>query len=126
MDSPSLTPLQGTDTRFWTTLDNLVASSTLKVDRPRGSHHPRYPDLIYPLDYGYLEGTSSADGGGIDIWVGSLADKGVTAIVCTVDRVKRDSEMKILIGCTPQEAHIIRDFHNDDAQAAVLMERPAA
>ncbi len=122
---PHRTPLHSTDSRFWTTLDGLVASSTARVDRPRGSTHPRYPDLIYPLDYGYLEGTLSPDGGGIDIWVGSLADKRVTAIVCTVDTVKRDSEMKILIGCTPQEARIIHAFHNDDAQAAVLVERPA-
>src|SRR5512135_2358063 len=106
MDSPSLTPQQSTDARFWTTLDALVASSTLEVDRPRGSRHPRYSDLIYPLDYGYLEGTLSPDGGGIDIWVGSLSDKKVTAVVCTVDMVKRDSEMKILIGCTSQEAQI--------------------
>jgi inorganic pyrophosphatase len=120
-----LTPPQDTDTRFWTSLDSLVAACTPRIDRPRGSRHPRYPDLIYPLDYGYLEGTLSPDGGGIDIWVGSLADKRVTAIVCTVDSVKRDSEMKILIGCTPQEARIIFSFHNDDAQAAVLVERPA-
>jgi inorganic pyrophosphatase len=125
MDSTSLMPLQDADTRFWTTLDSLVASSALKVDRPRGTTHPRYPDLIYPLDYGYLEGTLSADGGGIDIWVGSLADKRATAIVCTVDMVKRDSEMKILIGCTPQEAQVVLGFHNDGAQASVLVERPA-
>jgi inorganic pyrophosphatase len=125
MDSTSLTPPQDADARFWTTLDSLVASSTLKVDRPRGTTHPRYPDLIYPLDYGYLEGTLSADGGGIDIWEGSLADKRATAIVCTVDMVKRDSEMKILIGCTPQEAQVVLGFHNDGAQAGVLVERPA-
>jgi len=38
-----------------------VDSSQLKVDRPKGTSHPRYPELIYPLDYGYLEGTLSAD-----------------------------------------------------------------
>ena len=124
MDSTSLTPAQDADTHFWTTLDRLVASSTLKVDRPRGTTHPRYPDLIYPLDYGYLEGTLSADGGGIDIWVGSLPDKRVTAIICTVDTVKRDSEMKILIGCTPQEAQVALGCHNNNAQAGILVKRP--
>ena len=125
MDSTSLTPSQDTDTRFWTTLDDLVAACTLRIDRPRGTPHPRYPDLVYPLDYGYLEGTLSADGGGIDVWVGGLADKRVTAVVCTVDTVKRDSEMKILIGCTPQEAQVVLGVHNSDAQAGVLVERPA-
>jgi inorganic pyrophosphatase len=28
--------------------------------------------MIYPLDYGYLEITTSSDGGGIDVWFGSL------------------------------------------------------
>jgi inorganic pyrophosphatase len=121
----SLTPPQDTYNRFWATLDGLVAACTLRIDRPRGSSHPRYPDLVYPLDYGYLEDTLSVDGGGIDIWVGSLADKRVTAIVCTVDTVKRDAEMKILLGCTPQEAQVILGVHSSDAQAAVLVERPA-
>jgi inorganic pyrophosphatase len=125
MDSTSLTPLQDADTHFWTTRDRLVASSTLMVDRPRGTTHPRYPDMVYPLDYSYLEGTLSSDRGGIDIWVGSLPDKKVTALICTLDMVKRDSEMKILIGCTPQEAQVILGVHNGDGQAGVLVERPA-
>ncbi len=45
-----------TPIRFWTALSNLVRSATLRVDRPKGSRHPRYPDRVYPLDYGYLEG----------------------------------------------------------------------
>ena len=34
------------------------------------------------------------------------------AIVCVVDAWKRDSEMKILIGCTQQEKERIEEFHN--------------
>ena len=26
------------------------------VDRPLGSTHPQYQDLIYPVNYGYIEG----------------------------------------------------------------------
>jgi hypothetical protein len=34
-------------------------------------------------------------------------------------------EIKILLGCTPQEARTILDFHNDDSdwQSAILIER---
>ena len=102
-----------------------MAACTLRIDRPQGTRHPRYPDWVYPLDYGYLEGTRSADGGGIDVWVGSLAEKRVAAIICTVDTVKRDSEVKILLGCTTQEMQEILDFHNDGLQAGILVERPA-
>lgn len=90
------------------------------IDRPRGSAHPRYPDLIYPLDYGYLGGTRAADGGGIDVWVGSAADRWVTGVLCTVDGVKRDAEIKVLLGCTPTEARQLCAFHTDGEQAARL------
>jgi inorganic pyrophosphatase len=110
---------------FWRLLDELVRACRLKIDRPQGTPHPRYPDLIYPLDYGYLEGTRSGDEGGIDVWVGSALEKTVTAVICTVDLHKRDAEVKILLGCTPVEAQTVLAFHNSGSQAAVLIERRA-
>ncbi len=96
---------------FWAALDRLVRSSEIVIDRPRGSPHPRYPDLLYPVDYGYLKGTSSMDGGGIDVWAGT-AGKSLDAILCTVDLLKRDSEIKLLLGCTEAEKTAIWDMHN--------------
>jgi inorganic pyrophosphatase len=110
-------------TDFWRAFDEMVAASRIKIDRPRGSVHPRYPDFIYPLDYGYLEGTTSADGGGIDVWVGSLEGGKVTALVCCVDLQKRDVEVKILLGCTQEEAQAIIGIHNSGSQSAKLIER---
>ena len=107
------------DDKFWHSLDDLVAACPLKIDRPQGSAHPRYPAVIYPLDYGYLEGTRSGDGDGVDVWVGSLAERGVTGVVCTVDAKKRDVEVKILLGCTSEEAREIVRFHNAGTQAAL-------
>lgn len=109
---------------FWRALDALVDSSTLKIDRPKGSAHPRYPDFLYPLDYGYLEGTTSADGAGIDVWIGSLPEKQVTALLCTVDLEKRDTEIKLLLGCTPQAARHLLAIHNRGTQSAILLECP--
>ena len=108
---------------FWRALDELVRTSTLHIDRPKGTPHPRYPDFIYPLDYGYLEGTQAADGGGIDVWVGSLPEHRVTGAVVTVDRFKRDAEIKILIGCTPEEAEIILHVQDDGSMSALLLNR---
>jgi inorganic pyrophosphatase len=79
--------------------------------------------LIYPHDYGYLENTQSGDGDGIDVWLGSLPEKTVTAVICTVDMEKRDAEVKILLGCTPQEAHEILETHNSGPQSGILLER---
>jgi inorganic pyrophosphatase len=110
---------------FWLNLDQLVAACPLVIDRPQGSTHPRYPDLIYPHDYGYLVGTQAADGGGIDVWRGSLPEKHVTAVICTIDMYKRDAEIKILLGCTSQEALDILNTHNGGPMAGILVERPS-
>lgn len=97
---------------FWETLDKLAANSEIIIDRPKGTAHPKYPDFIYKVDYGYLKDTSSMDGAGIDVWVGS-GEKKIDAIMCIVDLVKRDSEIKILIGCTEEEKQIIYQTHNE-------------
>ena len=100
--------------------------SEIIIDRPKGSVHPRYSDFIYNVDYGYLKNTSSMDGSGIDVWVGTEKNKKVDAIICTVDLLKRDSEIKILIGCTNKEKDIICKLHNQSSyMKGILVSRRA-
>ena len=101
------------NTEFWVVLDELVDNSEIIIDRPKGTAHPKYPDFIYKADYGYLKNTSSMDGDGIDIWVGSDSKKQLDAIMCIVDLTKRDSEIKLLIGCTEEEKEIVYATHNE-------------
>ena len=109
---------------FWDALDSLVRDSELIVDRPKGSHHPRYPQITYPVDYGYLENTTSMDGNGIDVWRGSDFAGKLDAIICTVDLKKKDSEIKLLIGCTRDEKNLIMEFHNlNEYMKGLLIER---
>ena len=109
---------------FWTHVETLVQSSELVLDRPKGSSHPRYPELIYPLDYGYLTETSGSDGDGIDVWRGSVPEGRLDAVVCTVDLHKRDAEVKLLLGCTSAEKRLVCSFHSGASAAAILVERP--
>jgi inorganic pyrophosphatase len=102
------------DTAFWNALDALVNESEVVIDRPKGSHHPKFPEIVYPVDYGYLENTTSMDGGVIDTWRGSDPSGKIDAIMCTIDLRKKDSEIKILIGCTDDEKELILKFHNDN------------
>ena len=97
---------------FWKALDELVSNSEIVIDRPRGSAHPRFPNFIYKVDYGYLKDTASMDGGGIDVWVGS-GEKKIDAIMCIVDLRKKDSEIKILVGCTEEEKLEVYKTHNE-------------
>lgn len=38
---------------FWKALDDLVKHSEIVIDRPKGTAHPKYPNFIYRVDYGY-------------------------------------------------------------------------
>ena len=104
--------MDGYNEDFWNALDELVSNSEIVIDRPRGSAHPRFPNFIYKVDYGYLKDTASMDGGGIDVWVGS-GEKKIDAIMCIVDLMKRDSEIKILVGCTEEEKLEVYKTHNE-------------
>ena len=108
---------------FWINLDRFIAAHPVVIDRARGSAHPRYADLIYPLDYGYLADTRAGDGSGIDVWVGSLPMRQVTAVMLTVDLEKHDLEYKVLLGCTPAEAETVKAWHNSGEQTGILIKR---
>jgi inorganic pyrophosphatase len=108
---------------FWNALDELLKSCETIIDRPKGTKHPRYPDCIYPFDYGYLKGTVSMDGSGIDIWQGSGTKNIVNGIICTLDASKKDSEVKILIACNREEKDKILKFHNENKMFAILINR---
>lgn len=109
---------------FWESLDGLVAEKGFVIDRKKGSAHPRYPDMVYPLDYGYIPGTASMDGAGIDLFEGASGERRVTGILCTIDRLKDDSEIKALYGCDAAEMATARDFINaSDMMKALLVRR---
>ena len=97
------------DTLFWQQMMNLIETNAITLDRPKGKPHPRYPELIYPLDYGYLEGTSAGDGDGIDVWFGSTDSKTLTGILCTSDTIQREMEITLLIACSADDLQLI--FH---------------
>lgn len=112
------------NTDFWEALDKLAEQSQIVIDRPKGMAHPKFPDFIYKVDYGYLENTSSMDGEGIDVWVGTKETKIVDSVICIVDLMKKDSEIKLLIGCTEEEKEIIYQTHNETPyMKGILIER---
>lgn len=67
--------------------------------------------MIYPLDYGYLEGTDGGDGEGIDVWLGTQDGPGrVVGALATADHGKRDMELKLLIDCSEEDIRVIVAF----------------
>lgn len=112
-----------TDAKFWWLVDQMIIRHELVIDRPQHSAHPRYPDKLYPLDYGYLQGTTSGDGQGIDVWIGSENNQCVTGIICTVDLLKNDMEIKILLDCNAKDIQAIIMFADAGSIAMQVIER---
>ena len=54
------------DWRYTPKIGDTVA---IKMDRPIGTVHPKHPDLVYPINYGYVPGLIAPDGEEQDAYV---------------------------------------------------------
>lgn len=108
---------------LWQQAEQLIAASEIVIDRPAGLPHPRIPEAVYPLDYGYLAGTTGGDGDGVDVFVGTAPDDCVSGVVCTIDLHKRDAELKLLLRCTDAEITAIEEFYAPLTIAALVIRR---
>ncbi len=110
---------------FWQKLDTLYLSSKLVIDRPKNSCHYKYSNLVYPVDYGYLtDTTTSSDQVPIDVFKGSIKTNTVQALAISADILKKDCEVKLLVGVSEEEEEEIMSFLNQtEFQKAVLIRR---
>ena len=69
------------------------------VDRPIGSTHPKHSDMIYPINYGYIEDFIAPDSEGEDVYIlGSLKpiDRFKGKVIAIVERIN-DFENKLVV-----------------------------
>jgi inorganic pyrophosphatase len=109
---------------LWLQGDALVQQGKLVIDRPGGTSHPKFADFVYPLDYGFIEGTQGGDGEGIDVWIGTGPVEHVTAVACTIDPFQRNAELKLLWRCTPEQVRRVEEFYARQPQAGLVILRP--
>lgn len=79
---------------------------TVTVDRPKGSRHPVYKDLCYPINYGYIDGVIAPDGEEQDAYIIGV-DKPVkkfTGKVVAIIHRKDDIEDKCVV-CPENETY---------------------
>lgn len=69
---------------------------TVKMDRPIGTVHPKHPDIIYPINYGYVEGLVAGDGEEQDVYILGIdkpVDEAEVVIIAVIERLD-DNEDK--------------------------------
>lgn len=55
--------------------DILGSTVDIEMDRPMGAVHPKHPDLIYPINYGFVPGLLGGDGEGQDVYLLGVNEK---------------------------------------------------
>lgn len=95
--------------------DWLGKTVQVKIDRPLGSKHPKFPDLIYGLNYGYLPGEiSEYDGEEIDVYIMGVDKKLVNytgKVIAVIKRKSGDKEFKLVVAK--------KDYSVDEIKKAV-------
>ena len=87
---------------------------TVTVDRPLGSVHPKHKTIVYPINYGYIEGILGGDGEEQDAYllgVDTPVDR-YDGIVIAILHRKNDCEDKWVV------APIGQSFTDDEILAA--------
>ena len=95
----------------------LGKSIKVVIDRALGTKHPEY-DLIYPVNYGYIEGTVAGDGEEIDAYVLGIYEPVETfegVVIAIVQRLN-DVEDKLVV------APRMNDFNKDQIRALVAFQ----
>lgn len=75
------------------------------IDRPKGSIHPKYPETIYPINYGYIKEIISADDEYQDVYIlgeDSSIDYCAGKVYAVVER-EDDVEDKLIVSTNDKE-----------------------
>ena len=78
-----------------------------------GSRGPEHPDLVYPVNYGYLPGVTSGDGEDLDVYLLGVDApvQAYTARVIGMVHRRNDTEDKLIAaprGCTLDKREIAK------------------
>ena len=99
----------------------------VKIDRPIGSSHPKYPDHIYLVNYGYVPNTISGDGEELDCYIlgeyKPLKDyKG--KCIAIIHRLEEDDDKLIIVpqnkNYTNSEIRLLTDFQEKFFKSEII------
>lgn len=90
------------------------------IDRPIGSRHPQYDDVVYPINYGYIPDTLSGDGEELDIYLMGVDEPLTSFSGRIIGIIHRKNDVEDELVAAPEG----RVFHQAEiAQAVYFTER---
>ena len=78
----------------------------VKIDRPLGSTHPKFNNLIYPINYGFVPNTINEDGEELDCYILGVYEplKEYTGKCIAIIQRLNDNDDKLII--VPEDKNI--------------------
>lgn len=75
-------------------------SVNVKIDRPLGSIHPKWKEIKYPINYGYIPNTLSGDGEEIDCYILGInepLEEFSGEVIAVINRTNDDDDKLIVV-----------------------------
>lgn len=100
----------------------------VKIDRPMGSSHPKYPNLIYSVNYGFVPNTISGDGEEIDCYIlgeNETLSEYQGRCIAVIHRINEDDDKLIIVpenkSFTEKEIRVLTDFQEKYFESTVIL-----
>lgn len=87
----------------------------IEIDRPMGSTHPQYPNMVYPVNYGYIPGTEGGDGEEVDVYLLGVDQPVQEYTAKVVAVVYRSDDVEEKLVAVPEGMH----WHADMIRRAI-------
>lgn len=97
---------------FWQKLDALYLSGDFKIIYRKGQVHPRFPELIFPCDYGHIETIKKENENAMSVRVLKGSGSSVDGLVVVANVLDKEIEPILLVGLTEQENDEVLEFLN--------------
>ncbi len=100
----------------------------MTIDRPLGSRHPRHADMLYPVNYGYIDGILAGDGMEQDVYLLGV-DRPVesfTGVIIAILKRADDVEDKLVMapaGVTFTDAEILAQTYFQEQYFQTTLQR---
>lgn len=81
----------------------------LRIDRPIGTAHPDWPDMIYQVNYGFLPDTAGGDGEAIDAYVIDSTEKLTELEAWVIGYIVRHDDEEFKLVCATSYVELAPD-----------------
>ncbi len=92
----------------------------IRIDRPLGSTHPSHPELVYPINYGYIPGVIGGDGEELDVYLLGVEEPVDTYLAPIIAMIHRHNDAEDKLVAAPEGKHFTRE---EIAQAVAFQEQ---